>query len=535
MNGVADLTADADRSALETTTSSLPGRGRETRARDDAGMSTPQLGLDTPVERFAARHDADLVDPTARWYSDRIPLTAPGPGEQYAFQVDLDQCSGCKSCVAACHSLNGLDAGESWRSVGLLVGEEAGRARTQTVPSGCHHCLEPACLAGCPTNAYEKDPITGIVAHLDDQCFGCGYCELTCPYEVPKLNHRLGIVRKCDMCAGRLAAGEAPACVQACPTSAISITLVSTVTVSARTREGALVPGAPASSITAPTTQYVGSRSLPDDARGADHHALHLSTAHPPLAVMLVLTQLSVGAFVATLLTERTGGAWAAAAAALVALSASVLHLGRPLIAYRAVLGLRHSWLSREIVAFGAYAALAAAYAIGVATDVAPPAVVDALGAAAAVLGVTGVVCSALIYVVTRRTWWQARYSMVKFALTAAGTGPLLVLVTGADARPLGVIAGVATLVALADEAWLIVRPGGDDLARTARLLRDRLRGATVWRFGLALSGALLAILTTSVVWAALALAAVLGGALIERYQFFVASVSPRMPGGFRR
>ncbi len=47
----------------------------------------------------------------------------------------------------------------------------------------------------------------------------------------------------------------------------------------------------------------------------------------------------------------------------LLALAASVFHLGRPQYAYRAVLGLRHSWLSREIVAFGAFAGAAILYA----------------------------------------------------------------------------------------------------------------------------------------------------------------------------
>ena len=47
----------------------------------------------------------------------------------------------------------------------------------------------------------------------------------------------------------------------------------------------------------------------------------------------------------------------------LLALAASLFHLGRPQFAFRAVLGLRHSWLSREIVAFGAFAALASLYA----------------------------------------------------------------------------------------------------------------------------------------------------------------------------
>jgi Fe-S-cluster-containing dehydrogenase component len=40
---------------------------------------------------------------------------------------------------------------------------------------------------------------------------------MKCPYDVPKYSERLGIVRKCDLCHDRLVAGEAPACVQACP------------------------------------------------------------------------------------------------------------------------------------------------------------------------------------------------------------------------------------------------------------------------------------------------------------------------------
>ena len=75
----------------------------------------------------------------------------------------------------------------------------------QHVTTACHHCLEPACMIACPVNAYEKDPVTGIVKHLDDQCFGCQYCTLACPYDVPKYHAAKGIVRKCDMCS--IAAG----------------------------------------------------------------------------------------------------------------------------------------------------------------------------------------------------------------------------------------------------------------------------------------------------------------------------------------
>src|SRR6266851_4234836 len=167
-------------------------------------------------------------------YRDLLPAAAPAPGQQYAFEVDLDKCYGCKACVGACHSLNGLDEHETWRDVGLLVGDPADDVRVrrgaaafhQHITSACHHCVDPACLNGCPVLAYDKDPLTGIVRHLSDQCIGCQYCVLKCPYDVPKYSERRGIVRKCDMCHGRLAAHEAPACVQACPSEAIRITVV---------------------------------------------------------------------------------------------------------------------------------------------------------------------------------------------------------------------------------------------------------------------------------------------------------------------
>ena len=127
----------------------------------------------TAVERFAQKHEACAVPDQARYYRDLIPLERPRPGQQYAFEVDLDACTGCKACVAACHSLNGLDEDELWRSVGLLHGGTPEAPAQQTVTTACHHCVDPACMSGCPVKAYEKDPITGIVRHLDDQCIGC--------------------------------------------------------------------------------------------------------------------------------------------------------------------------------------------------------------------------------------------------------------------------------------------------------------------------------------------------------------------------
>ncbi len=167
----------------------------------------------TAVEQFAKLHNAADPSLRAHRYQQLMPASPPGQGEQYAFEVDLDRCTGCKACVTACHNLNGLDAQEAWRDVGLLVGGTNSLPVIQHVTTACHHCLEPACLAACPVNAYEKDPLTGIVKHLDDQCFGCQYCTLACPYDVPKYHAGKGIIRKCDMCSGAWRqAKRRPAC-----------------------------------------------------------------------------------------------------------------------------------------------------------------------------------------------------------------------------------------------------------------------------------------------------------------------------------
>ena len=97
-----------------------------------------QKQLQTPVARFSethARRAPDLAD----HYRSLIPLTRPGSGEQYAFEVSLDRCTGCKACVSACHSLNGLDDGEAWRDTGTLLGGPAARCRRPRSPRIAPH------------------------------------------------------------------------------------------------------------------------------------------------------------------------------------------------------------------------------------------------------------------------------------------------------------------------------------------------------------------------------------------------------------
>jgi Fe-S-cluster-containing dehydrogenase component/DMSO reductase anchor subunit len=519
----------------------------------------------TAVERFADHHDRATGPLHERWYRQLLPAEPPGPGQQYRFEVDMDQCTSCKSCVSACHSLNGLDEGESWRSVGVVVGVGAAGPTQQTVTTACHHCVDPACLAGCPVDAYDKDPITGIVRHLDDQCIGCSYCTWTCPYDVPRFNERLGIVRKCDMCSDRLAEGEAPACVQACPTGAIAIGVVDVADLVAGTDAmSTLVPGAPASARTVPSTRYHRTEALPSSASATDEWSEAPKHAHLPLVVMLVLTQLSVGTFVAVAalagsvpsLPDRTlrAGAVVALAAGLVAIGASVGHLGRPLQAWRAVIGIRHSWLSREIVAFGVFAP--AAVAAAAARWVAPRSLLaDVLGAAVSGIGVAAVACSVLIYAVTGRRFWRLDRTATAFAGTTltCGLATAVVVVTvtaepaagGGTAQILAVALAVVTGASVGWHGWL-PRRGSDDLAldRSARLLRGPLAAAQRAHLALLAAGGiaspllLVALLAESAPPAAavrtvavLSLLLVVRGELAGRSLFFRAMASPRMPG----
>ncbi len=484
-------------------------------------------------------------------HCELLPLTPPGAGEQYAFEVALDKCSGCKACVTACHSLNGLDETETWRDVGLLVSPPAkpwrqASAIQQVVTTACHHCVEPACLEGCPVLAYEKDSLTGIVRHLDDQCIGCQYCVLKCPYDVPKYNARLGIVRKCDMCAGRLAAEEAPACAQACPNEAIRITKVSKTEITIRFRErgDAFLHDAPEGSYTLPTTRYINGTSALLVA--ADSTALTPQPAHWPLLLMLVLTQASVGALGAALLSPTAASykfvLAISIAFALTGLGASVFHLGRPLGAWRAFLNLKRSWMSREIVVFGIYALLLGAAAGGLfVAGIESPLLIRTATLGTGLAGLLGVFCSAMIYADTRRELWRPRRSVAMFFLTtlllgcgiaflAAPTSRLLVF---ALAMAVGMKVGVEILV-----LRHVTDPRLSSLKKSALLVVQRFPAIAFAHLGCLAVGGMGLPLLVSVeaiphpeIAAPAALFLLVVGECCERYLFFRCVVAPKMPG----
>ena len=498
------------------------------------------------VDHFSRLHDRDALPALANHYKALLPAAPPGPGEQYAFEVNLDACTGCKACVSACHSLNGLDEDESWRDVGLLLGGRRKDAYQQVVTTACHHCADPACMNGCPVGAYEKEADTGIVRHLDDQCIGCQYCVLKCPYDVPKYSESRGIVRKCDMCVGRLREGEAPACVQACPTSAISIRVVKKedLTFTAGTT---MLPGAFDSSYTQPASLYRTTKVMPKNTQPADASALRLDHAHWPLVWMLVLTQMSVGMFVMVagliyagdLVASQAPLLYGATALLMAALGISVLHLGRPLGAWRFFIGLRTSWMSREILAFSMLAGCASTACAALHFNHAATMKLTALTAA---MGLLAVFTSVMIYVDTRRPFWNARLTFGKFFGTTAVLG-----LAASAALTQNKVFIVAALVARAllfawEQRHLRVALVDDDCPwhSSARVMKLRLPwlmnvGDGLFPITLALSVSALAMHGLPlIIFSAALLIVALAAQVLERYTFFVAVMGPRMTGGYR-
>lgn len=479
----------------------------------------------TAVTRFAGLHEQDALPAQAQYYRDLIPRGAPGDGQQYAFEVDLDLCSGCKACVTACHSLNGLDQDEVWRSVGLLHGDSV----QKHVTTACHHCIDPGCLNGCPVLAYEKDPVTGIVKHLDDQCIGCSYCILKCPYDVPKYSAERGIVRKCDMCSSRLASGEAPACVQACPNEAIRITTIDREEVSrefATATSSAFLPDAPAPDYTKPSTKYLSSdRALPGLSR-ADKGNVEPSKGHLPLVFFLVLTQMSVGGFLlAGFFSHASPTTYTVSlAAGLSGLLASVFHLGKPLKAWRAFLGLRQSWLSREIIAFGLYAPFSVIVTGSIwLSGVFDLRVVQLLTVSLSLIGMVCVYSSVMVYHDTHRKFWNWPRTTFKFFGTTLLLGSAIAL---PEAKFLLMATAVAKLVYEWSES---MAASPEELARTGTLLRGPLRRLFTARLLLLLLGGV--ILPFASIPAAAIPIVLIASELIERHLFFRAVSPDRMPG----
>jgi len=142
--------------------------------------------------------------------------------ERLALLIDLERCTGCRSCEAACKQEHRLGPGEHRNKVVWAAGlEEAGLAFLTLT---CQHCERPACLRACPVNpkAIEKDAVTGVVRVIESRCTGCGECVIACPYSAMGYDAKGHHAVKCDLCVERRAEGaDTTACASVCPTQAI--------------------------------------------------------------------------------------------------------------------------------------------------------------------------------------------------------------------------------------------------------------------------------------------------------------------------
>jgi len=146
-----------------------------------------------------------------------------------AFFLDVQICTGCKTCVIACKDRNDLPMGVRWRRVVEFAGgdwlQQADGTFSQSVFAyyisvSCNHCREPVCVRTCPSAAMNRDD-DGIVSVDPQKCLGCRYCEWSCPYSAPQFDQALGQMTKCDFCREDLVQGGVPACVAGCPTRAL--------------------------------------------------------------------------------------------------------------------------------------------------------------------------------------------------------------------------------------------------------------------------------------------------------------------------
>ena len=179
--------------------------------------------------------------------------------------IDIANCIGCRACQVACKQWNEKDGEQTEMEADLGFQNPATlSAKTYTLiafhemenaqqPGGvasafvmqrCLHCLEPACVSACPTTALQRQS-DGPVRYDADECIGCRYCMLACPWDVPTAdwNTRAPRISKCTHCndrcdqplpvarnGGNLSEAEkktfsdtmqVPACVKACPADAL--------------------------------------------------------------------------------------------------------------------------------------------------------------------------------------------------------------------------------------------------------------------------------------------------------------------------
>ena len=172
----------------------------------------------------------------------RSATTTPSPQARKTLEItkliDISRCIGCKACQVACMEWNDLRDGvgknrgsydspadlsaQSWTVMRYSEVEVTPNKLEWLIrKDGCMHCSDPGCLKSCPAPGAIIQYSNGIVDFHQENCVGCGYCIIGCPFNIPRLSKKDNKAYKCTLCSDRVAVGLEPACAKTCPTGAI--------------------------------------------------------------------------------------------------------------------------------------------------------------------------------------------------------------------------------------------------------------------------------------------------------------------------
>lgn len=155
--------------------------------------------------------------------------------DHVAMLYDATICVGCNACTNACRQWNNTKVETDDRKVYDAPSELSANTYTliqlyqnetehSFVKRQCMHCVEPACVSGCPVQALQKTA-DGPVTYNADRCIGCRYCMYACPFHVPRFEWETAqspVITKCHFCyESRILQGMGPACADRCPTGAL--------------------------------------------------------------------------------------------------------------------------------------------------------------------------------------------------------------------------------------------------------------------------------------------------------------------------
>jgi Fe-S-cluster-containing dehydrogenase component len=158
------------------------------------------------------------------------------PEDARGMLYDTTLCIGCKACVRACKEANDLPA--DTRTEGMQIYDAPTDLNDYTkniiklykegdrrsyVKRQCMHCIDPACVGACMIGALGKREY-GIVTWDPDRCIGCRYCQMACPFNIPKFEwtDTNPYIVKCEYCKDREGDKKwVPACCEVCPRQAV--------------------------------------------------------------------------------------------------------------------------------------------------------------------------------------------------------------------------------------------------------------------------------------------------------------------------